>query len=347
MTNRPTPEELQSLKGRQVTPAEILALFGLRVRDRSSVHTISQALSDAGLATLPDFAVCRSGDLLEVVAIDGALMAGPVPEDEEAQEQDALPSYALPQQLQIGDLVPSGCDLVHVGPGDQLTKATYLMRTKTLEQIPVITGGTLHGVVSWRSVAKAYENGLAPTLENAMQKGSLPVADARQEFFSCLTLLREHGYLVVRGEDGSFPGIVTTTAVTDRFEGAARPFFQLGEIESLLRRVLGTRLSQDAIRAVQTNRKPDQRSGLVTDLMFGDYVRLLDGTQNKQALATQADVNWATLGWTAMDRAQFVEHLERVKDIRNRIAHFDADPLPDALLGELATFIKLLRDFVA
>ena len=243
--------------------------------------------------------------------------------------------------------MPAGCDLVHVGPGDQLTKATYLMRTKGLEQIPVITGGTLHGVVSWRSVAKAYENGLAPTLENAMQKGSLPVADARQEFFSCLTLLREHGYLVVRGEDGSFPGVVTTTAVTDRFEGAARPFFQLGEIESLLRRVLGTRLGTDAIRAVQTNRKPDQRSGLVTDLMFGDYVRLLDGNQNKRTLAAQADANWATLGWTAMDRAQFVEHLERVKDIRNRIAHFDADPLPDALLGELATFIKLLRDFVA
>ena len=48
-----------------------------------------------------------------------------------------------------------------------------------------------------------------------------------------------------------------------------------------------------------------------------------------------------------MDRAQFVEHPERVKDIRNRVARFDADPLPDALLGELATFIKLLRGFVA
>ncbi len=80
----------------------------------------------------------------------------------------------------------------------------------------------------------------------------------------------------------------------------------------------------------------------------GDYYRLPEVRQTvKQGLATRADAHWAALGWTAMDRAQFVEHPERVKDIRNRVARFDADPLPDALLGELATFIKLLRGFVA
>lgn len=344
MTAKPTEQQLVALKGTTVPVQRILDLFDVRVRNHQTVHRISQSLTDAGLTTLPDFAVCGSREEVDVVPLTSVA----APPDENDEDEETLPSHALPQRLLLGDIPSARRGVRCVSPGHSLTQTTYLMRTRGLAQVPVTTGmAALHGVVTWRSVAKMYETGKEQTLENAMDKDSLPVADARQELFISLPTVKEHGYLLVRGDDGCLSGIVTAADVTERFEGAARPFFIVGEIESLLRRCLGTALDQETIKAVQTNKKAEHRSGLVTDLMFGDYLKLLDGNQTKTAMAAQADQNWATLNWPAMDRAQFIGHLERVKDIRNRIAHFDEKPLPEQQVRELTTFAKLLRDFVS
>ncbi|MGK5497367.1 CBS domain-containing protein [Streptomyces sp. URMC 125] len=345
MTTRPDERDVASLKGRAVSVREILDLFQVRVRDHRSVHRISQALADAGLTTLPDFAVCGLRSTVEVVPL-ASVPAQRTSVEADDETDDALPSHALPQRLLLGDIPSARRGLLSVGPGTPLSQTTFLMRTKGLSQVPVTTGmAQVHGVVTWGSVAKMYEAGKPATLDNAMEKDSLPVADARQEFFTALPVIREHGYLLVRGDDGCLSGIVTAADVTERFEGAARPFFIVGEIESLLRRCLGAALDGEAIRAVQTNRKPEQRSGQVSDLMFGDYLKLLDGDQTKQSLAERADRNWEALKWPNMPREQFIGLLKRVKDIRNRIAHFDEKPLPQEMLDELTTFAKVLRAF--
>ncbi|MFD5013916.1 CBS domain-containing protein [Streptomyces chartreusis] len=348
MTTAPSGQDLTALKGRTVPVQEILDLFQVRVRDHRTVHRISQALTDAGLTTLPDFAVCGQRSNVDVVPL-ASIPAQAAPADAEEDETDeALPSAALPQRLLLGDIPSARRGLVSVGPGTPLAQTTFLMRTKALAQVPVTTGmAQVHGVVTWGSVAKMYEAGKEPTLDNAMEKDSFPLADTRQEFFSALPVIREHGYLLVRGDDGCLSGIVTAADVTDRFEGAARPFFIVGEIESLLRRCLGAALDEDTIKAVQTNKKAEHRTGQVSDLMFGDYLKLLDGDQTKTSLAAAADANWEALKWPNMPREQFIGRLKRVKDIRNRIAHFDEKPLPQELLDELTTFAKVLRAFVS
>ncbi|MBY8341621.1 CBS domain-containing protein [Streptomyces spinosirectus] len=349
MTTRPHERDVTSLKGRTVSVQEILDLFQVRVRDHRTVHQISQALTDAGLTTLPDFAVCGLRSTVDVVPLTAvpAQRTPAEPEGEADEADEALPSHALPQRLLLGDMPSARRGLVSVGPGTPLSQTTFLMRTKGLSQVPVTTGmAQVHGVVTWGSVAKMYEAGKQATLDNAMEKDSLPVHDARQEFFAALPVIREHGYLLVRGDDGCLSGIITAADVTERFEGAARPFFIVGEIESLLRRCLGAALDTETVKAVQTNKKPEHRSGQVSDLMFGDYLRLLDGDQTKTSLAERADANWQALKWPNMPREQFIGRLKRVKDIRNRIAHFDEKPLPQELLDELTTFATVLRAFV-
>lgn len=262
------------------------------------------------------------------------------------ETDEALPS--LPQRLLLSDLPSAKRGVRGVTLGNSLAHATFLMRTESFSQVPVTTGmAQIHGVVTWGSVARMYEAGKDATLENAMEKDSLPVADARQELFSALPVVREHGYLLVRGDDGCLSGIVTAADVTERFAGSARPFFIVGEIESLLRRCLGSALDEESVKAVQTNKKPEHRTGQVSDLMFGDYLRLLDGDQAKQSLAQQADRNWEALKWPNMPREQFIGRLTRVKDIRNRIAHFDEKPLPAKMIEELTAFAALLRAFVS
>ncbi|MGW6782650.1 CBS domain-containing protein [Streptomyces sp. NPDC054987] len=348
MNRKPTTEELLALKGTEVPLGKLLDLFDVRVRRPWNVHEIAQALTDAGLATLPDFANCAPGERVHIVAFAAAVQVTPESDEAEEAERDPLPSAALPQRLLIGDLPSARGGVQCVSLTAELSQATYLMRQRGYAQIPVTTGmTTVHGVVTWRSLALMYERGKEVGLENAMQQDSLPLADARQEFFSCLPMLLEHGYLLVRGEDGSLSGIVTQAHVIRRFESAARPFFLLGEIESLLRRWLGAGLTEEAIKAVQTNKKPEHRSGKVEDLTFGDYVYLLNGEQKKPTMAQQADLNWAALQCESLDRGQFVRHLQRVKDIRNRIAHFDAEPLPLESMRELTAFTNLLRDYAS
>jgi hypothetical protein len=80
--------------------------------------------------------------------------------------------------------------------------------------------------------------------------------------------------------------------------------------------------------------------------MFGDYVKLLHGEQSDQRLCPHADSNWLALGWTGVDRTQFVYQLKQVKSIRNQIAHFDDQPLTAQQITELTEFSGLLKQLL-
>ncbi|MFC9454451.1 CBS domain-containing protein [Streptomyces sp. NPDC056983] len=343
---KPTTAELIALKGAELALSELLALYEVRVRQTGIIREMNESLAAAGLTTLPDFSSCPT--LARVRLVPVATTTTVAPEEDLAVPADPLPPGALPQRLLLGELPSAVVGLKCVPPGAELSQATYLMRYEGYNQIPVVSNMTeLHGVVTWKSIALMYENGWATTLENAMQRESLPVFDSREDLFSCLPMLVDHGYVLVRGQDGRISGIVTYQEIVRRFQNTARPFFLLGEIESLLRRWLGARLDAEAVIAVQaTNRKAEHRTGKVEDLMFGDYVLLLDGAQRRTALAQRADANWVALGRPALDRGQFVHHLQRVQAIRNRIAHFDDDPLPPEDMRDLTSFARQLRDCV-
>ncbi|SCD32082.1 CBS domain-containing protein [Streptomyces sp. DvalAA-19] len=338
MSQHPTEAELLALKGKQIPVLELLALFGARLRNELTVPLIEQALKDAGLSTLPDFATCNSNADVQIVTREAAPESAESPE-EEAEE---LPRGGLPQNpIRVGDIPSAVSGLYSVTPDKKLSEITYLMSNKNYSQIPVIEGGSfLRGVVTWRSVVKAYERVARPDLSDALVDP--PVVESHHDFFSLLPRVSEEGYLLVRANNGSFCGIVTAADITERFGATAWPFFVIGEIEFRLRKCLGAKIGPDAIRAVQPN-QPRMQTGLITDLMFNGYVKLLDGEQQNPALRVRADENWKALGWR-MNRTQFVRQLDRVRLIRNSIAHFDAEPLTPKLSDELRGFLRILRE---
>ncbi|MBL1113583.1 CBS domain-containing protein [Streptomyces sp. 110] len=342
MSQPPSDERLRELQGKKIPVSELLAIFGTRVRNDQSVLFITQTLKDAGLSTLPDFANCNAKADVHVVPFESVVESEEESGGQEEEgEGDRLTPGALPQQsFRIGDLpaAHSGVDCV---PSEALvTQATYLMRTMNYSQVPVIDGRTtLHGVITWSSVAKMYETNATTTLANALVDDP-PIADWRQDFFSLLPIICEYGYVLVRDNSGQFTGIVTGADITERFDATAWPFFVVGEIEFRLRKCLGAALDPDNIRAVQMKNK---KTGQITDLMFNGYVKLLDGHQQNPALRPLADQNWQALGWTGVDRVQFVHQLDRVREVRNMIAHFEPEPLSKRLSDELRQFVGLLR----
>ncbi|MGW3644637.1 CBS domain-containing protein [Streptomyces sp. NPDC000878] len=349
MLRTPSEEELLALKGQRIPLVELLTYFGARVRNMQAELHIDQVLKDAGLATLPYFANCARQSEIHIVARETAAEQQPEGADEDQEDESGLLPGALPQQpFRIGDLPCANDGVDSITSASKLTEATYIMYTKNYSQIPVLEDQyTVVGVVTWRSVAKMYDTNKEAVLANAIVADP-PIVHAHDNFFAMLPTICEHGYVLVRANNGRISGVVTATDITQRFDATAWPFFIVGEIELLLRKCLGAKMSEDAIRGVQRN---DQKTGKISDLGFGQYVKLLDGDQRNrngqrlEAMCTAADQNWQALNWTGVNRVQFVHQLDRVRNIRNRIAHFDAEPLSPQRCEELRQFVGLLRQF--
>ncbi|MFE9187814.1 CBS domain-containing protein [Micromonospora haikouensis] len=336
-SRRPSPEDLLALKGQTLRVPQLLAMFGARVRNFQTVPMILEALQEVGLGTHPSFTTCGLTTEMLVVAQNA------VPVAEEEAEEEVHPGTLPQQSFKIGDVPSARAGLASVDSGCSLSTVTHLMRQKNYSQLPVIDGlSGLKGVITWSSIAARYEKGEVPTLANSMIRDSIPMAEVHHDLFTRLPELRQHGYLLVRENSGSFVGIVTGADITARFHTLALPFFLVGEIEFRLRRCLGPRLTGDAVRAV----KGANHSGDFSKLMFGDYVKLLDGEQPSEKLCLRADDNWKALGWGGVDRVQFVAHLKRVKTIRNQIAHFDEQPLSNQQIDELSEFSGLLKQLL-
>jgi hypothetical protein len=340
MPQLPSEETLRELKGSSVPVHKLLALFDTRVRNDQTVLAITEALKSVGLSTIPYFATCNSRVDVLIVALESAVVAEP--EVQESETEELAPGMLPQHSFRIGDIPAAKSGVESVPPSASLATATHLMSAKGYSQLPVIEGRSdLRGVITWQSVAMMYGKGLQPSLTNAMVLDP-PVSETHGDFFSQLSMISEHGYLLVRKNDGQFTGIVTAADVTERFDATAWPFFTVGEIEYRLRKCLGAKIGEEAIKAVQLGKLED-RSGQISDLMFNGYVKLLNGDQKNSDLRAKADQNWQALGWAWVDRVQFVYQLDRVRQIRNKIAHFDTDPLSSGLKEELRQFVGLLR----
>jgi hypothetical protein len=334
--NRPDQQDILALKGKKLSVAALLAHFGTRLRNHHTVPIITEALREAGLGTAPSFTTCNFATEVLVIAMDSDELAA------EEDESDLTPGTLPQHSFKIGD-IPSACGGVHSVPATApISQAIFTMRAKNFSQLPVIDGTSdLKGVLTWNSIAACYEKGKTLTLANAMLKDPLPVAEVHQDLFPRLSEVEDHGYLLVRSNSGIIQGIITGADITSRFHSIAWPFFLVGEIEFRLRRCLGPNLNGDPVRAVQSNKK----TGDVADLMFGEYLRLLDPDQTSAQGRANAATNWGALGWT-VNRAQFVHQLRQVKSIRNSIAHFDDKPLSPQQLDELTEFSGLLKQLM-
>ncbi|MDW5330565.1 CBS domain-containing protein [Plantactinospora sp. KLBMP9567] len=266
ITQPPTPQQIGALKGKKLPVSELLAMFGVRVRNHQTVPVIVDALRQVGLDTVPSFTTCNLGANVFVVAAEKADAT-----EAEVEEEDFQPGTLPQQSFKIGDVPSARAGVDSVPSTAPLHHAIHMMRQKNYSQLPVIDGTShLKGVITWSAVAACYEQGKTPSLGTTMLTDDLPVAEVHQALFPHLTAVAEHGY------------------------------------------VLG----------------------------------LLDGEQSNKELRANADKNWATLGWSSVNRPHFVYQLDQVRRIRNRIAHFDDTPLTPEQIDELMQFSGLLKQFI-
>ncbi len=211
------------------------------------------------------------------------------------------------------------------------------MMHKDFSQLPVMVGEReVKGVVSWRSIGERLANGASLTGEVREFMDAFP--DTRRVLSGDAALLEavdaivKYGYVLVIDRERKISGVVTLTDVGEKFRELSTPFILLEEIEKHIRNIISLgEFSLDELQ-LQCDPRDDKRQvNRVADLAFGEYVRLLQRTESWQRLNLP------------VDRVYFIGELEKIKNIRNDVMHFDPDGIPDENVRLLERFVDLLH----
>lgn len=309
----------KGVAGPTETVRTLLSWFGAERRGYWVIKAINKALDEHDLVTEPSF---------ESTWINGPITFVRKPKK---QAEDA----PLDPTFRLGRLEAANKEVVSVKPNDSLDKAITLMLTNDFSQLPVMTGPRdVKGMISWKTIGSR----LALKKPCVQYKDFMEPAQILSEEVSLLDavqIIANHDYVLVQKIDKVIGGLVTASDFSSQFRTMSEPFLLVGEIENGIRHLLHGKFNNKELQAARVESDVTRSVNGPSDLTFGEYVRLLE-----------PDNNWKKLG-VQIDRVEFIRQLDRVREIRNDVMHFDPDGLdPDdkKFLTEFAQFLKRLRE---
>jgi CBS domain-containing protein len=332
------PDELRTVAGEvgargsagPYSVRQLLGWFNSQRRGRVIVPIIHDVLTELKLRTDPNF---------EYAYIDGDLQFVPA----EPSPSDAEPKTAAEQPLQtvvgaavedptyrIGKLPSANSPPTWVNPNATVEEVVTVMLMNDYSQVPVMQGErNLKGAVTWQSIGKKLALGRAcRTVQDCIEEAVVISSDT--SLFAAIPTIVERGFVLVRDAQSLISGMVTTTDLSLQFRQLAEPFLLLGEIENHLRRLSNGKFSPLEVASVRDPSDTSRAISDLSDLTFGEHVRLLENPDR-----------WAALK-LKLDRSTFVKHLNEVRDIRNDVMHFDPDGTAPSELENLRKFVRLL-----
>lgn len=363
---------------KRITVRELLAMFKAERRGTSKVQEIRAALDHLGLKTDPDFESAWIDSLVRIQLKDPDQIVSKVDEIDEGNESPSVESEevdeAYPAELEsapvvntavieehptivpippptegvveiavseptrtdptfrIGNFPAANKKLITVGPDDPLNKAITRMLQYDFSQLPIMQGERdVKGVVSWRSVGARYAMGVkCETAKDA--RDDAQVIDANGTLFDAIGTIVKHGYVLVRNQrDRRVTGIVTASDLSLQFQQLTEPFILLREIELHIRRLLQGKITKADLDSYLSPEVPGRHPNSVADLTFGEYIRLF-----------QHPAIWTKLALN-IDRVCLIDELEKVREIRNDVMHFDPDPMTQKQLDILKDAAKFMQ----
>lgn len=307
------------------TVRSFLLWFGSERRGYRVVRRIRSKLKKYGVATFPDF---------EFTYIDGYIGFISAPTKGDPTTAD-LETGQIDPTYRISRLESANKEPVSVKPDSTLRQAVTLMLTNDFSQLPVMTTPRdVKGIVSWKSIGSRLAlKRPCLSVSNCMEPAHIVGSD--ESLFSAISTIAAYDYVLVRGKDNKICGIVTASDFTDQFRKLAEPFLVVGEIEHGVRRLIHGKFTERELNDARAPGEDGRTIEGVADLTFGEYIRLLESEGRWKKVRLE------------IDRVEFIARLNKIREIRNDVMHFDPDGLEPSdmeLLREFAQFLKRLRD---
>jgi CBS domain-containing protein len=241
-------------------------------------------------------------------------------------------SKAVDPTFRIGSLPAANKQLTTVGQDDSLKKAVTKMMQLDYSQLPIMHGEReVKGMISWKSIASRYAlGGECCKVQNCREDAQ--VIDGNGTLFDAIPTIVKHGYVLVRDpQDRRITGIVTASDLSLQFQQLAEPFLLLREIELHIRQLLDNKVLPEDFDWLASADSTAPKPISISDLSFGEYVRLLQRPQVWHRLSLN------------IDQASPTVQLEEVRQIRNDVMHFDPDPMTTKQLDALKNAAKFMQ----
>lgn len=318
-------ERARSGQSTETSGRELLSWFGAARRGTRVVERIRKELQRHGLVTEPDFNEAWVDSPIKLILAPASVV-----------QSAASPRRAPPADPvhRVGRLDAANQGIESAKPGSSVEIAMTTMMLFDYSQLPVMrTERDCRGAVSWQSIGHAHALGRpCKTVDDCLLPAEEVGVDA--SLLDVIPRIVSQGFVLVRGNDKVFQGIVTVSDLSLQVRFLSEPFLLLGQIESFLRALVGRTFSVDEIRAAKN---PGDTSRIVngaSDLSFGEYIRLLETA----AVWPRLKVRFA--------RDPFLAALKEIGEIRNDVMHFDPEPLEDVDMGRLRHFAAFLEQAV-
>jgi predicted transcriptional regulator len=324
-----------------LTVREFLSWFGVRRRGAWVVEDIRAALSSENLVTDPDFESTYIDGQIQIKAATSTASVDVALEGVEATASAVAVSTAtgtltidaerIDPTHRISKLAAANNAPVYVSPDSPLREALTIMLARGFSQLPVMTSPReVKGAVSWQSIGAHLGMGKAGQRARDVME---PHHEVRHEssIFQVIPLIVANDYVLVRGPSNAITGIVTASDLSLQFLQLSEPFLLLSEIENQIRELIAHRFDVTELAATKDPNDSSRSIEHVSDLTFGEYIRLLENTDN-----------WAKSN-LPLDRNVFCKQLGDVRDIRNDVMHFDPDGISPADLEKLREFARFLQ----
>jgi len=321
-------EAVNQIKKGRVKPSPVTARtfiewFGAQRRSIHNVAFIRSKLKEYHLITKPDF---------DSVWIDSPITLQLETGDSSSESESPITEVSSDPTYRIGKLLSANKPPVSVNPDAPLSEATQLMISHDYSQLPVMTNDRqIKGIVTWASIGTRLALGKeCGFVRECMVRHHEISVDAA--LLSAIDDIVRHGYVLIRNAEGIVTGIVTTTDLSQEFRQLAEPFLLLGEIENYIRRMIEDKYRIDEVRQTCEPGRVHDDIQSISDLTLGEYLRLLEDPERWDRLKL------------AVARSQFCKDLEEVRQIRNKVMHFDPDELRTEDMGKLRRFVRLMQE---
>ena len=308
---------------------QLLRQFGYERRGNRINRRIQNLAEELSLQIEPDFTVAWLYGDVSIKLMSDAADGG----SHEGVPHPTLRIGSLPA-AHVNESAEGG--LVSVAPDKPLGVATTLMQLNDFSQLPVMPTGSkrdVKGVVSWQSIGARQALDLPCAHVRDCMDPTPEVLPIDTPLFDAIGRIARQGYALVRRTDNEISGIITVSDLSKHFLDLAGPFFLIGQIEANLRRLIHGKFTVKEMQDVAGERQGADRITGSADLTFGDYCQLLGNEERWQKAGIKAS------------RKEFLAQLERTRETRNDVMHFDPDGLSEADLHSLlqmSQFVELL-----
>lgn len=308
----------ESDKEFEVTARELFSFFDFGKRTKANRHDVDEFLTDNQLEVVPDY--MESG-------MDEKVMLRHKKRARSKKNIKPIKSIGL---LESANKLP-----VTVTREAKLKEAITLMMMHDFAQLPVVSGSrTVHGAITWESIGYGLTNNCKSELVKDFIVNDVTVVDYETPLLEAISTILEKDFVLVQKTDKTLCGIVTMTDITAQFLTVSEPFILLEQIENHVRQILDGKFLVNELKDYSKMGGYEREIEYIDDLNFGDYIRII-----------QKPENWDKLQ-LSIERTHFIKHLDKIREIRNDIMHFDPEGISTEQKEELVKMAKFLSEVI-